>query len=285
MKLSSDSAQEQTVAIWVLRLGVLAMPLSAGSYPFRPAAGALAWAVWALAVFVGFYRHPLGLVALRTVLPAGVILAIAASQWTAGTHLVVLAALAFTNTIGTAMVNGPAYPNEHRELLRAPGAVLIGPLELTWLAVVVPLVGASAALQTQRWILAVVLSVVGVVVGPFAVRSMHALARRWLVFVPAGLVVHDTLVLADPVLFQRELIELLQPAALHTDALDLTMGSWGLALELSLKEKVPMVLRKDLESGSSARLIVTPSRAGAVLDVARQRSIGATVAQGLQTKR
>jgi hypothetical protein len=96
------------------------------------------------------------------------------------------------------------------------------------------------------------------------------------VFVPAGLVLHDPLSLADPVLFQRRTIETLRAAPAGTDSLDLTQRAAGLPVELILLEKVPLVLVKPGdrfgESGSSARLLFTPTRPGAVLaDAAARR--------------
>jgi hypothetical protein len=106
---------------------------------------------------------------------------------------------------------------------------------------------------------------------------MHTLSRRWLVFVPAGVVLHDPLSLEDPVLFQRKVIERLGPAPAGTDALDLTQGAAGLALELVLTEKVPMVRirpgRRRGDAGASALLMFTPSRPGAVLAEARRRRL------------
>src|SRR5204862_1550127 len=101
-----------------------------------------------------------------------------------------------------------------------------------------------------------------------AIRALHGLSRRWGVFVPAGLVLHDPLAVADPVLFQRRLIETLRPAPADTDSLDLTQRAAGLALELVLTEKVPMGLVRPgnrAGAGASARPLVPPTPPGAGL--------------------
>ena len=96
-------------------------------------------------------------------------------------------------------------------------------------------------------------------------------------FVPAGLVLKDHLALLDPVLFRRQEIERLHPAPADTDALDLTVRAPGLALELRLREPVPVTVvaagRRGGEPSRPARLLFTPSRPGAVLADAEARRV------------
>jgi hypothetical protein len=97
------------------------------------------------------------------------------------------------------------------------------------------------------------------------------------VFVPAGLVLHDSIALVDPVLFRRQSIDVLRPAPAGSDSLDLTQSAPGLALELLLLESVDLTLVKPGSrsgtSGRSARLLFTPTRPSAVLAQARERRI------------
>ena len=69
----------------------------------------------------------------------------------------------------------------------------------------------------------------------------------------------------------------LRPAPLGTDSLDLSHGAPGLALELVLREKVPMVVvhpgRRGDQAGASARLLFTPTRPGLVLGEALARRL------------
>ena len=109
------------------------------------------------------------------------------------------------------------------------------------------------------------------------VRSMHNLSRRWAVFVPAGMVLHDPLTLLDPVLLQRSTVTRLGPAVAGTDALDLSQRAPGLALEMSLREETPFTLlvpgNREGRSESTTRFLFTPTRPGAVLDEARRRRL------------
>ena len=281
---------------WLIRLGWLALPFAAGpafgsalhpySGPFRLTATVLLWAGWAIVLVGALVPLPAGLTALRLAVPAAAAAAAAAgatgrpSALSSAGAVAVTAAdlvLAFAPATATLYVNGPAYPNERRCPLRAPGPLLLGPLQVSWLITVGAPVAGLLLLAARAWLAGALVLAVG---GPLAVllgRSLHTLSRRWAVFVPAGLVLHDPLTLRDPVLFERRRIETLRPAPAGSDSLDLTQGALGLALELVLLEKVPMTLvrpRKAAgEQGSSARLLFTPTRPGQVLAEAVRRRV------------
>lgn len=277
---------------WLLRGAWVVAPFTAGpalgdaldgaSTPVRTLASIGAWAAWAVVVVATFVPRPLGLTALRVVAPASVVALIAAA---AGGHTsvaglavsAVVVVLALTPEVASVFVNGAAYPNERRFPLRAPGPLLLGPLELAWAVVVVGTCAGPLLLAARQWVLGAVAVAIGFPVAWFLVRSIHMLSRRWAVLVPAGLVLHDPMSLRDPVLFPRPVIELLHPAPAGSDSLDLTQGALGLSLELLLREKVPMTLmkpgRRSGEEGSSARLLFTPARPGALLTAAADRRI------------
>jgi hypothetical protein len=119
--------------------------------------------------------------------------------------------------------------------------------------------------------------VVGVPVAVVLLRSLHALSRRFVVFVPAGFVLHDLMALREPVLFERRRIETIGPAPAGSDSLDLTQNAPGLALEAILLEKVEVtVMRRggrEGELGSTARFLFTPTLPGRLLAEARSRRI------------
>ena len=281
---------------WVLRVVWALLPLTAGpvlasgldgrSGPVQLVAAIGLWAGWALGLLATLVPHPLGLTALRLLAPGAVSVVAAAVVagdpstaavvfglvWTAGA-----AALAFLPETGALFVNGPSYPNERRYPLRVPGPLVLGPLPLAWaVAGAGPAVGIML-LAARQWVVGAIVLVLTGAAAVVLVRAMHGLSRRWVVFVPAGLVLHDPMTLADPVLFPRKSIESLRPAPADTDSLDLTQRAAGLAVELVLREKVPMVLVKPGnragESGASARLLFTPTRPGQVLADASTRRI------------
>ena len=87
---------------------------------------------------------------------------------------------------------------------------------------------------------------------------------------------HDPLAIVDPVLVRRASVRSFGPAPADTDALDLTRGALGLALELRLTEPVPLLVvrgRGASESVTADHLLVTPARPGALLVEARRRRL------------
>ena len=241
-------------------------------------ASSASWVVWAAVLVATLVPHPMSLTAIRLAAPAVGLLDVATHASALG--LVTSGALVvivFAPATGALFVNGPAYPNERRFPLRAPGPLLIGLIAVAWALALGPVAVGGLLIAARSWVAGGVLAGLGLPVMWLFVRALHGLTRRWLVFVPAGVVLHDPISLADPVLFQRRQIAALRPAPADTDSLDLTQRSPGLTLELVLTEKVPMVLvtpgHRGGEPGASARLLFTPTRPGAVLSEASRRRL------------
>jgi hypothetical protein len=272
---------------WVVRSAWASLPLAAGptladrlndwDTATRTMASALLWVGWALVAVGTCVALPACLALTRVGVASGLVVAGAARSPGVAAALIAAAAAARPE-VAEWFVNGPAYPNERRFPLRVPGALILGPL---WLAAAVAVAGPAAGLlllADGNWALGVPVTAIGTGVAVIGARALGGLTRRWVVFVPAGLVVHDPIALTDPVLFERSVIESLRAAPADTDSLDLTQGALGLALELVLREKVPIVLakgRRGAESGASARLLITPTRPGRVLAEAAERRIAA----------
>ncbi len=260
----------------------LAAALQSHSRPVQLVASFVLWGVWAVVLVATLAPHPLGLTALRSAAPAALAAAVAAAAEGHGSALSLggaglALALAFLPETGALFVNGPAYPNERRLPLRSPGALLLGILPLTWALAVGGPVAGLLLLAARQWVAGAAILVAAVPLAVVLFRSLHALSRRWVVFVSAGIVLHDPLALTDPVLFPRQLVETLRPAPASSDSLDVSQRAPGLALELVLKEEVPVMLTKPgNRSGQSAaarRLVFTPTRPGAVLREAAGRRV------------
>ena len=251
----------------------------------RLVASAGLWAGWAVAMVATFAPHPLALTALRVVAPAAVLVAVLAAV---GGHASPLAlawaavacAWAFAPAVGATCVNGPAYPNERRYLLRPPGPLLRGPLPLAWALSVAAVAAGPLLLAGRQWVPGGLLLVLGWPLALLLLKSVHTLSRRWAVFVPAGIVLHDPLVLFDPILFRRQDVAALRPARGGRDpaVLDLSQRAPGLGLTLDLAEPTTLTLlrpgRREGEPVEASRLHFTPTRPGAVVDEATRRRIG-----------
>jgi hypothetical protein len=281
---------------WLLRVVWVVLPFTMGpalgavlaphTDQVRFAAAALAWSAWAVVLVGTLVPLPVGLTALRITAPAvaGVAIAAACTNWPsalAATIAVISALLALVVAMapaaGVLYVNGPAYPNERRYPLRPPGPLLLGPLEVAWALTIGPPAAGVLLMAAKAWIAGGIVLGAGLPLSYVLAQALHRLSLRWVVFVPAGLVLADPLTLAEPVLFMREVVETLRPAPAGSDSLDLTQRAFGLALELVLWEKVSLVLVKPGQAGgspgSSARMLFTPTRPGRVIAEARSRSI------------
>lgn len=279
--------------VWFTRIAWVAVPLfvgpvlgpaladSPGSVP--RVATVAAWALWATGLLAALVPLPLSLTALRTVAPGAPVLAVWAaiaapsdvSPLGSAVALItsgVATAAAFSPLTGDAFVDGSSYGDERRLALRCP--VPLGALAaVTWCALAAGVVAGPLLLAARQWLLGTLAVVVGCVVAVAAFRALHGLARRWVVFVPAGVVIHDPVNRPDAVMVTRRAVFSLAPARAGSTALDLTPGAAGLALELRAVEPLPVTVRsgRSLETIETDAVLFTPTRPGAVLAEAAAR--------------
>jgi hypothetical protein len=179
-------------------------------------------------------------------------------------------ALAFALGLAPALaddfVDGSSYGAERRFALRTPGAMRLVLAPLAWVVGVALPAAGIVLLADSQWVLGAVLVVVGGLGAVWCVPALHRLSMRWLVFVPAGLVVHDRMALPEPVLLRRASVVRFGPALAGTPAVDLTGGAGGLALELLVDAPVDLA-----EGVVTDRCLVAPLRPGAVLAEAAGR--------------
>jgi hypothetical protein len=285
-----------SLGAWPARVTWLALPVLMGpalgdalddaSRPVQVVASTGLWLGWAAVLVATLVPTTVSLTGLRVAAPAAVVAALAAVVSEGGSAATVVglagalvAALAvFWPGTGEAFVAGSSYGDERRMPLRVPGPLLAGPLVLVWVAAAAGVAAGPLLLAAGQWIAGVAVLAVGFPVAAAAIRSLHTLARRWLVFVPNGVVVHDPLALAEPVLLRRADVRSFGPAPADTAALDLTRGALGLALEVTLAPPVSVVLagrgrRGVSEATTAAALLVAPTRPGAALAEARRRRL------------
>ncbi len=258
-----------------------------------------AWAAWFVGMVCVMAPSTVTLTLLRTIAPATLIApllgVVTGGEWTTGVLVAVIGglvvnAIAFLPTTGEPMVNGSAYGAEKRMTLRPPASVLIGPLYLAWIAVFAGVITGPLLLASKNWLLGPPLTVIGFLLAIAGVRSLHQLARRWVVFVPVGFVIHDYWSLAESLLVQRSTKPTLGPAqppasqdaaaSSNDDSpagepIDLTAGAFGLALSIRLPDPMPTARRTrgQVVSTTGTEFWFSPTRPGRVLTEARTRAI------------
>lgn len=237
-----------------------------------------AWAAAVAAVVIDLVvPSPLALTVVRLILPATVPAASIALAFGADTvpgicavTVALLATLvAYSAETAEALVQGSAYGEERRLPLRVPAALLL-PMALSWTLWCSAVIGAMLLACAARWALATVVMAVAVALSVLLGRRFHRFSRRWLVVVPAGVVLHDQFVLAETAMLQRANITVARLAPIDTSACDLTGPAAGHAVEIILEEMELVVLAPTpAEPRGTAlhvqSLLVAPSRAGRAL--------------------
>lgn len=192
---------------------------------------------------------------------------------------VVVSGLVLSSAFGDRFIDGASYGDERRFALRPPGPVLIGLVVPTWMVTVAGALAGPLLLGDEQWVLGSVVTALGWTIAFFAGRTLDNLTRRFLVFVPNGLVVHDLTVMREPVLFQKREIAGIAPALAHTTAADMTSAALGLAVELKFGTPIelPVVTgRTTTEEQTLRSILISPTRPASVLRVAQTRGFPIT---------
>lgn len=292
--------------VWSFRVCWLLLPFTAGeaisaavdhrSTAVAVATAMLAWTLWAAVLVAALVPHHVTLTIVRVITPVAPLAT--ATALTVGapaeleTSTLVLGAIglaaailataaAWSGALADEYVNAASYGDERRFALRVPVAFKLGPVPAFWAVMMSGLIVGPILLAARSWIAGTVLLAAGLVVANVAIRSFHALSRRWLVFVPAGATLVDHLVLVDPVMFPVRRIARLAPALDGTSARDLTSGASGLILEIAFDAPVEIVARTARAEGETelvGTVLVSPVRPGAVVTEAARRRLptGAT---------
>ncbi len=282
-------------ALNLLRLLWLSLPVTVGpavedalrgvSSPVAWVAAVGLWLAWAAALLALLVPRVVSLTVLRVGAPGVAVVAVFAAVrgGVDGLDLLAVAVAALVlvmaawPTVGAELVDGSSYGPERRLPLRVPPSLALGPAPL---AVAIVLAGISVGpllLASAQWVAGLVATVVGGGLAFLAARSLHALSRRFLVFVPGGVVVHDPLTIVDPVLLPKGGLASVGPAPADSDAEDLTMGAGGLVMELRLQQPADLVRRRPGRAPdravTTAAVLVAPTRTAAFLADATERNL------------
>ncbi len=287
--------QGDRVWVWAVRVWWAALPFTAGpaladglhetTAAWRSTASVGLWVLWGGVLVGSLLVHPATLVVIRLAVPSAVAALVWAGMGGADWGEVALVAaitgaavaVSLSAPVGQVFANGISYGDEVRLLLRPSTVLLAGPLPATAAITVGGLVSGPLLLAAERWVLGAVVTTIGGAVAVLGARSLYALTRRWLVFVPAGLVLHDHLAVQDPVLLRRRVVAAFGPAPRGSGALDLSQGAAGLILELAANQPItltPPARRKvRADDVQASAILVAPSRPGEAVALARQRQL------------
>ncbi len=246
------------------------------------------WVLWAMGGTSSLIPLPVTLTALRFIAPLAPTAAVVGvlndrTPLTVGGIVVagLAATLVMSAAVGDWFIDGASYGEERRFVLKAPVALLIGPIQLTWAVATLPLLSGILLLGSAQWLSGTLITVAGLVFAWWGLLAAWRLTQRWAVLVPAGLTLVDDMALAEPVLFASKKIQHLGPAHVDTSALDLSMGAPGLVLEAELHpptEITPASRGKDTitEALPAEAILFVPSRPGALLEHAESRGLNVT---------
>ena len=280
------SDTRSTAVVWAMRVAVVASgavaPLIDGamdswSDTARAVMLSAAWLTWAGCLLCVLVPSSISLTALRLTVPVGAILSMivaireeSASAAIATAICVAATFLALSADVGDSFVQVSAYGDERRHVLRCPPAMIFIQL-LAWIMWMSSTVLVATFAIDRNWIPTFVLAVVLGALSWLLPRRFHRYSRRWLVQVPAGLVIHDHVVLAETAMFLARDVRSVDAVTVGTtDAADLTGGCRGTALRITLDdfETVVMSATRNEPGGRAIHvksMLVCPSRPGRTL--------------------
>jgi hypothetical protein len=243
------------------------------------------WTLWAIAALGLAIASAIALTIVRVTVPIALLATITAALGGAtaveslllGAPAIVATAAVMTAEFGRHYVQASAYGDEERFPLRMPvGAGLVA--IVAWVAWAPMVVAGPLLLAAESWIVGSVVSVLTVAGVVLLGPRWHRLSMRWFVLVPAGVVVHDPVVLADTFPLRTAQLVSIGLAPADTDAADLTGPASGYALEVCTTESVTVVFAftPSEPNGRAIHLrsfLIAPSRPGRALSAARARGL------------
>ena len=286
----------ESVTTGIMRITWLSLPLFCGpalsdsfndfELLLRTTVSITLWAFWALILLSTLLPTPISLAIVRIGAPAAAALSVWSALETGGsaagiiglTVSAVAASVAISASLGDRFSDGASYGDERRFLLRAPGPVLLlfGPL--AWLTSLAGLTLGPILLLNRNFLFGTLVTLGGLPLSGIASNAIYQLGKRWVVLVPAGILLHDHLSVGDPTLIPRNQIADFSPAKAKTDALDLSQNSFGLSLEIQCVTPLSMMLKKGNrktvnESSAVESFMINPARPNIVLAESHKRGL------------
>lgn len=237
--------------------------------------GATAWTLWGVMLVAVLVPSAWSLTVLRAASPLH--LAAMVVAWVAGASVaraapgvalgVLFVAAIWSADVGRAFVQASAYGDEQRFPMRPPAAMIV-PAVVAWVVWAAALLGAALLISSGSWLAGCLVAAAAVALSAFLLPRWHRFTRRWLVLVPAGVVLHDHMVLGETVMVARHDVRHAALAEVGTGALDLSGPAAGLLIQLDLTTAATVILRNGSAAGRAVHataVLVAPTRPGAAL--------------------
>ena len=244
------------------------------------------WTFWVLILLSTLIATPISLAIIRIGAPAAAALSLWSALETSGSvsgiiglaASAIAACVALSAPLGDKFSDGASYGDERRFLLRAPGPVLLLLGPLAWLTSVAGLTVGPILLLNKNFLFGSLISLCGFPLAALASNAIYQLGKRWLVLVPAGILLHDHLSVGDPTLIPRNQLANFSPAKVETNALDLSQNSFGLSLEIKCLTPLSMMLRTGTrkttnETSIVESFLINPVRPNVLLAEAQKRGL------------
>jgi hypothetical protein len=271
--------------LWLFRLAWIGLAVAMAFALQQQVPRVALWVAVAAAAVALTVTGPLGLTVARMVtslaLPAAVLAWLGGASAATGAAAVAVALLVtlvgMSAEVGEAMVQGAAYGEEQRFPLRVPAAML-APVALSWVLWAAAVLGAVELLAHEVWLVGVAVAAAAAFLSWWLGQRFHRLARRWLVLVPAGVVVHDQVLLAETLMVQRSNVAAAGLALSGSEAFDLTGPAGGHAIDIAARDMVQGIFPASAKepTGRAVHMqsfLVAPSRPGRALQAMAERKL------------
>ncbi|MFM9082561.1 MAG: hypothetical protein ACKOQ7_01415 [Actinomycetota bacterium] len=237
------------VVLWLVRISWLVVGLLAPwadvaesrSRAVSTVMNGWGWVLWGAVLLALLVPSTASLTVVRAVTP----LVLVAGFWSGRTAEVVASGVAlgalWTSETADGLVQGSAYGAETRFCLRSP-LVHEAAVVPVWAVFCGCLLGGSLLVAAGHVLTGAGFLVIGLLLSRTVPRRLHRLSRRWLVLVPAGIVVHDHLVLAETVMVRRSNVSGIDTTTAGGDEADLTGGTFGRRLRFVLTGAEKVIL-------------------------------------------
>ena len=288
-RLSTNSALWATRAFWLATTVLVPLAINSAALGRTSMAASVAFTAWwiiaGIVVVALVVCGPIGLTIVRMFAPCAIPIAISAlvlgASALTGIAALAVATLvtlsAFMAETGEACVQVSAYGDERRLPLRVPAAMQ-APIAIAWLLWIATSLAGVLALAADRVVIGIVLIAAASALTWLIFQRLHRFSCRWLVSVPAGVVIHDPVVLGETLMVLRPNVLHARLALAGTEAADLSGPAAGHALEITMREMVQVVLvaTNAKPKGTAIHtqaVLVAPSRPGRALQALADRKI------------